>query len=226
MELAELPKSGRLSVPQIPPQSERPFVRLWIVKGIHKSAWLLAVVSGLLQVLIFPRPNLYWLCWIALAPLMYALLRAREADADRAADRRDLFVSGSGAAWQGFLLGWASGTVFYFGTCYWVYSVMHSYGGLSPVVSVLLLILFSLYIGLHHGIFGALMAMAGRVAGRLQPQGAGAGAVPVGCGGAAASLRGELSVGCCWEPRRSTTFPWRGWRASPACMECRLRSRW
>ena len=39
---------------------------------------------------------------------------------------------------------------------------MHSYGGLSPAVSFLLLILFSLYIGLHHGIFGALMALAGR----------------------------------------------------------------
>jgi apolipoprotein N-acyltransferase len=39
---------------------------------------------------------------------------------------------------------------------------MHSYGGLSPLVSFLLLILFSLYIGLHHGIFGALMAVAGR----------------------------------------------------------------
>ena len=33
------------------------FVRLWNVKGIHKSAWLLAVASGLLQVLVFPRPN-------------------------------------------------------------------------------------------------------------------------------------------------------------------------
>lgn len=132
------------------------------MKGIHKSAWLLAVVSGLLQVLIFPRPNLYWLCWIALAPLMYALLRAREADATELLTDETYSFLVPARAWQGFLLGWASGTVFYFGTCYWVYSVMHSYGGLSPVISVLLLALFSLYIGLHHGIFGALMAVAGK----------------------------------------------------------------
>ena len=132
------------------------------MKGIHKSAWLLAVASGLLQILIFPRPNLYWLCWIALAPLMYALLRAREADAtELLTDETDSFLVPA-RAWQGFLLGWTSGTIFYFGTCYWVYSVMHSYGGLPPAVSFLLLALFSLYIGLHHGIFGALMAVAGR----------------------------------------------------------------
>jgi apolipoprotein N-acyltransferase len=132
------------------------------VKGIHQRAWLLAVVSGLLQVLVFPRPNLCWLCWIALAPLMYALLRAREADATELLTDETYSFLVPARAWQGFLLGWASGTVFYFGTCYWVYSVMHSYGGLSPAVSFLLLILFSLYIGLHHGIFGALMAVAGR----------------------------------------------------------------
>jgi apolipoprotein N-acyltransferase len=132
------------------------------VRGIHKSAWLLAIASGLLQVLIFPRPNLYWLCWIALAPLMVALLRAREADAtELLTDETHSFLVPA-RAWQGFLLGWASGTVFYFGTCYWVYLVMHSYGGLPPAVSLLLLILFSLYIGLHHGLFGALMAIAGR----------------------------------------------------------------
>jgi apolipoprotein N-acyltransferase len=132
------------------------------VKGIHKSAWLLAVASGLLQVLVFPRPNCYWLCWIALAPLMYALLRAREADATELLTDETYSFLVPARAWQGFFLGWTSGTVFYFGTCYWVYSVMHSYGGLSPAVSFLLLVLFSLYIGLHHGIFGALMAVAGR----------------------------------------------------------------
>jgi apolipoprotein N-acyltransferase len=132
------------------------------VKGIHKSAWLLAVVSGLLQILIFPRPNLYWLCWVALAPLMYALLRAREADATELLTDETYSFLVPARAWQGFLLGWASGTVFYFGTCYWVYIVMHVHGGLSPVVSFLLLVLFSLYIGLHHGLFGALMAVAGQ----------------------------------------------------------------
>ena len=132
------------------------------MKGIHKSAWLLAVLSGLLQVLIFPRPNCYWLCWIALAPLFYALLRAREADAAELLSEETYSFLVPARVSQGFLLGWTSGTVFYLGSCYWVYTVMHSYGGLSPVVSFLLLILFSLYIGLHHGLFAALMVLAGR----------------------------------------------------------------
>ena len=140
----------------------RGFARLWNVKGIQKSAWFLAVLSGLLQVLIFPRPNWYWLCWIALAPLFYALLRAREADAAQLLTEETYSFLVPARFGQGFLLGWASGTVFYLGSCYWVYSVMHTYGGLSPLVSFLLLILFSLYIGLHHGLFGALVAMAGQ----------------------------------------------------------------
>jgi apolipoprotein N-acyltransferase len=131
------------------------------MKSIHKSAWLLSVASGLLQVLVFPRPNLFWLCWIALAPLMYALLRAREADAAELLTDESYSFLVPARPWQGFLLGWLNGSIFYFGTCYWVYSVMHLYGGLSPAISFLLLILFSLYIGLHHGLFGMLVAVAG-----------------------------------------------------------------
>jgi apolipoprotein N-acyltransferase len=140
----------------------RALVTLRKVRGIHSSAWLLAIASGLLQVLIFPRPNCYWLCWVALAPLFYALLRARDADATELLTDETYSFLVPARFWQGFLLGWASGFVFYFGTCYWVYSVMHLYGGLSPFVSFLLLILFSLYIGLHHAFFGALMALAGQ----------------------------------------------------------------
>jgi len=45
--------------------------------GIERRAWLLAILSAILQVLIFPLPNLYVLSWIAVAPLLIALLRAR-----------------------------------------------------------------------------------------------------------------------------------------------------
>jgi apolipoprotein N-acyltransferase len=129
---------------------------------IHKSAWLLAAVSGLLQVLIFPRPNLYWLCWIALAPLMAALLRARDADVAELLSEDSTSMLVPARVGQGFLLGWLSGTIFYLGTCYWVYLVMNNYGGLPPSVSILLLVLFALFIGLHHAIFGALVALAAR----------------------------------------------------------------
>lgn len=133
------------------------------VKHIHKSAWLLALSSGALQILVFPKPSLYFLCWIALSPLIYTILRAREADASQLLAERDTFSYLIPATiWQGFLLGWASGIVFYAGTCYWVYQVMHLYGALPPAISAALLVLFSLFIGLHHGVFGALLAWAAK----------------------------------------------------------------
>ena len=132
------------------------------MKSICKSAWLLAALSGLLQVLIFPRPNLVWLCWVALAPLLVALLRARRADAAELLQSDSPSPLAPARAWQGFWLGWLSGTIFYLGSCYWVYPVMHLFGGLPKSVSLLLLVLFSLYIGLHHALFGVLVALAAR----------------------------------------------------------------
>jgi apolipoprotein N-acyltransferase len=110
--------------------------------------WLLAIISGGLQVVIFPIPNWTFLCWIALAPLLIALL-----DVGRATAGKPL-----AALRGGFLLGWISGIIFYAGSCYWVYHVMASYGGLSTPVAVGVLVLFCLYVGLVHGLFGALLA--------------------------------------------------------------------
>lgn len=132
------------------------------MKSIHNSAWLLAAASGLLQILVFPRPNLYWLCWIALTPLLYALLRTRRPDEqDICPDDIDAKLVPARPR-QAFLLGWLSGTIFYLGTCYWVFSVMHLYGGLPTAVSAVLLVLFALYIGLHHALFALLISCAAR----------------------------------------------------------------
>ena len=49
------------------------------VRQIHPSAWFLAVLSAILQVIIFPLPGVYILSWFALTPLLIALLRARPA---------------------------------------------------------------------------------------------------------------------------------------------------
>jgi apolipoprotein N-acyltransferase len=133
------------------------------VKRIHTSAWLLALSSGVLQVLVFPRPGLYFLCWVCIAPLIYSILRAREADASQLLAERDTFsYLVPATVRQGFVLGWLSGFITYAGTCSWVYHVMHLYGGLSPTVAFGLLILFSFFIGLHHAVFGALLAWAAR----------------------------------------------------------------
>ena len=65
-------------------------------------------------------------------------------------------------AWQGFLLGYLSGVIWYLGSCYWVFHVMHYYGNLGAATSVVLLVMFSLYLGLYHGLFGLLVALIAR----------------------------------------------------------------
>jgi len=133
------------------------------VKRIHPSAWLLALSSGVLQVLVFPRPGLHFLSWVSITPLIYCVLRTREADATQLLAERDTFsylVPATIA--QGFLLGWVSGVVTYAGTCYFIYNVVHLYGGLSPVLSFAVLILYALVVGIHHAIFGGLLAWAAK----------------------------------------------------------------
>lgn len=108
--------------------------------------WSAAAISGSLQVIIFPRPAISILAWVALAPLLWALL-SRQLSQGKA-----------------FLLGYLSGVIWYVGSCYWVYHVMHLYGGLQPAVAVGVLLLFALYLGLYHGLFGLLLV---RVAQRM-----------------------------------------------------------
>jgi apolipoprotein N-acyltransferase len=127
------------------------------VRQIHSSAWLLIGLSSLLQVLIFPLPGLYIFSWVAFAPLIVALLRARPAGA--------LEINGSihlepAKPMQAFVLAYASGILWYAGTCYWIYDTMHQYGGLSAPFALLALFLFCLYLGLYHGFFGLLLSLA------------------------------------------------------------------
>src|SRR6185295_10177432 len=64
-------------------------------------------------------------------------------------------------------LGWATGSVFFYVTCYWLtYSMIH-YGGVPTVVAYLLLIPGALVIGVFHGVFASLTALAIRKWGAL-----------------------------------------------------------
>ena len=127
------------------------------MRQIHSRAWLLVVLSSLLQVLIFPLPGVYVLSWAAFAPLIVAILRARPIGA--------LEVNGSvqleaAKPMQAFFLAYTSGIIWYAGTCYWIYDTMHQYGGLSVPFALLALFLFCLYLGLYHGLFGLLLSLA------------------------------------------------------------------
>ncbi len=126
---------------------------------IHGKAWLLVLVSAGLQVVIFPLAGLYWLAWIAVAPLLVGILRARSVDSGRLQLQLDEAERSQPATpLQGFVLGYACGILWFAGTCYWIYDTMHRYGGLPVPVAVLTQILFCMYVGLYHGMFGFLLA--------------------------------------------------------------------
>ncbi len=113
-------------------------------------------LSSLLQVLIFPLPGFYVLSWVAFAPLIVALLRARPAGVLEMDGSVNLQAAKPG---QAFLLGYTSGILWYAGTCYWIYDTMHQFGGMSAPLALLALFLFCLYLGLYHGLFGLLMSL-------------------------------------------------------------------
>jgi len=116
---------------------------------IPARLWALAVLSSLLQLLPFPiaGPTPLWrtaFCWVALLPLLAALVAKNK-------QGKPLTV------FQGTLLGYLCGFLWYLGNCYWIYQTMHLFGGLSKPIAAGILILFSLYLGLYHAIFAALM---------------------------------------------------------------------
>ena len=111
-----------------------------------RAGWLLALLSSVLQIVSFPSPALYFVSWIALAPLLVAII-----------DRRYAPTLLRSVAFAYF-----SGVLWYAGTCYWIFHVMHSYGGLSQPVGAGILVLFCLYLALYHAAFGLLLGIATR----------------------------------------------------------------
>ena len=124
--------------------------------------WALAALSGILQVLPFPLagPVPVWriaFCWIALLPLLYVLTQKNK-------QGMPLTIV------QGSALGYLSGFLWYLGNCYWIFQTMHIYEGLSLPVAGMILMLFCLYLGIYHALFGALVAALRRS--RIGVQGA------------------------------------------------------
>src|SRR5271155_2464829 len=120
--------------------------------------WAMAVLSGILQVLPFPiaGPVPVWrttFCWVALLPLFWAFLGN-----DKTGNPLTLR--------QGAALGYICGFVWYMGNCYWIYQTMYLYGGLAKPIAAGILVLFCLYLGLYHALFGTLIVAFHRRFGR------------------------------------------------------------
>ncbi len=138
------------------------------MRDVSGRRWALAALSGVLQVLPFPiaGPAPVWrtaVCWVALLPLLAALPGVWSSQYPaRRSFRQDLLA---GAA-----LGYLCGVIWYAGNCYWIYQTMYLYGGLARPVAAGILVLFCLYLGLYHALFGGLVAAFGRC--RMGRQGA------------------------------------------------------
>ena len=85
------------------------------------------------------------IAWVALLPLLWALLNQRTA-----ADPRYLRHAA--------LTGYLSGVLWYILNCYWIYQTMLYYGHVPPFGSAGIVILFSAVLGLYFGLFGLLLA--------------------------------------------------------------------
>ena len=104
--------------------------------------FLLAITSGVLLALAFPSTGQGWLAFVALTPLLVAVVRATRVR-------------------EAFFLGWAAMTAAWLIMMWWVVRVMSHYGGLPYAAGVALLVAMALYVGLFGALFAALVKRFG-----------------------------------------------------------------
>lgn len=97
----------------------------------------LAVSSGVLLTLSFPKTSISWLAWIALVPLLIAL--------------RNLSPK------KGFIIGFCSGIAHYLTLLYWLASTMQTYGHLPFYVCIPVLLLLSAYMAIYVALFSTIL---------------------------------------------------------------------
>jgi apolipoprotein N-acyltransferase len=108
----------------------------------ESGPFLLAAISGILGVLIFPRFNFEFLAWFALIPLLFA-------------------IEGK-TPQRSALLGFIFGMVFYFFGLTWVTNTITNYGNLPAVVSYMVLGLLAAYLSFYTALFCYLSRRVGK----------------------------------------------------------------
>ena len=94
---------------------------------------LFSIMSGVLLFLSFPKFDLYYLIWISLIPLLFALRGKNLSEA--------------------FLAGFITGVVYNTGIIYWVIFVVVHYGYLPLSIGIFVMLLFSFYLSLYVAFF-------------------------------------------------------------------------
>jgi apolipoprotein N-acyltransferase len=112
---------------------------------LDRLDFFLAVSSGVLLTLSFPKAGLSWLAWVALVPLLAAL--------------RNLSPK------NGFYLGLCAGITHYLTLLYWLAYAMSTYGHLPFYATVPILFLLSAYLALYVAVFSTVLTcLPGRLA--------------------------------------------------------------
>lgn len=101
----------------------------------------LAALTSLLLVLSFPDFNLWWLAWVGLVPLTLAVCAPPQPRA-RAS----------------FVTGWLAGTLYFYGSCWWLTHSMIHYGGIPAYVAFPLLVPGALIVGLFPALWALTLA--------------------------------------------------------------------
>lgn len=94
------------------------------------------MLTSLLLVLSFPDFNFWWLAWVAFVPLLYAVCARPQPSAA-----------------QAFVMGWLAGTLYFYGSCWWLTHSMIHYGGIPAWLAFPLLAPVTIVVGLFPALF-------------------------------------------------------------------------
>ncbi|MFM9903291.1 MAG: apolipoprotein N-acyltransferase [Pyrinomonadaceae bacterium] len=102
---------------------------------------LLAVLAAVLLILAFPDFDYWFLAWFALVPLMIAVMREKA------------------STWRSFISGWIFGTVFFFGTCWWLTFAPITYAGIPPWLAYSGMVFVALIVGVFPALFAGILTV-------------------------------------------------------------------
>ena len=102
---------------------------------------LLAFLSAVMLTLAFPDFEYWYLAWFALAPLIWAVEREKLSTA------------------KSFVLGWLFGTIFFFGTCWWLTFAPITYAGFPWPLAYFLMLCVALIVGLFPATFAVVLSV-------------------------------------------------------------------
>ena len=109
----------------------------------------LAILSAILLILAFPDFEFWFLAWVALVPLLWAIEREKE------------------SLVRSFVLGWLFGFVFFTGTCWWLTFAPITYAGFPWALAYSLLLCVTATVGIFPGLFAAILSFSLRRFGNI-----------------------------------------------------------